>query len=186
MRESDFILLYQITAGIEVILYGACMAAFLRPFMDGDGGGRRSMRRKCLLVLLAYIFVFSLGTALSFHGWTCMLLLTALLAACRRFLGIGRELLFLLGLLFLCTQRLSLMAVQSLDYFSSQLFLADADTPEKVFLGASLNHLCIETLMLLLFALMLWGLALRLRRRLFALHIRELEIGRASCRERVY
>ncbi len=174
MRESDFILLYQITAGIEVILYGACMAAFLRPFMDGDGGGRRSMRRKCLLVLLAYIFVFYLGTALSFHGWTCMLLLTALLAACRRFLGIGRELLFLLGLLFLCTQRLSLMAVQSLDYFSSQLFLADADTPEKVFLGASLNHLCIETLMLLLFALMLWGLALRLRRRLFALHIREL------------
>ena len=112
MRESDFILLYQITAGIEVILYGACMAAFLRPFMDGDGGGRRSMRRKCLLVLLAYIFVFYLGTALSFHGWTCMLLLTALLAACRRFLGIGRELLFLLGLLFLCTQRLSLMAVQ--------------------------------------------------------------------------
>lgn len=174
MRESDFILLYQMTAGIEVILYGACMAAFLRPFLDGDGGGRRSMRRKCLLVLLAYISVFSLGAALSLYGWLCMLFLMALLAACRRFLGIGREFLFLLGVLFLCTQRLSLMAVQSLDYFSCQLFLAGADTPEKVFLGAALNHLCIEALMLLLFALMLWGLALRLGKRPFALHAREL------------
>lgn len=174
MRESDFILLYQMTAGIEVILYGACMAAFLRPFLDGDGGGRRSMRRKCLLVLLAYISVFSLGAALSLYGWLCMLFLMALLAACRRFLGIGREFLFLLGVLFLCTQRLSLMAVQSLDYFSCQLFLAGADTPEKVFLGAALNHLCVEALMLLLFALMLWGLALRLGKRPFALHAREL------------
>ena len=174
MRESDFILLYRITAGIEVILYGACMAAFLRPFLDEGAGGGRSTRRKCLFVLVDYIFIFFLGAVFSFRGWLCMLLLTALLAVCRRFLGIGREALFLLGVLFFCTRHLSLMAAQSLNHFTYRLFLAGANTPEKVFLGAALNHICIEALTLLLFALMLRGLVLVLGRRPFALHVREL------------
>ncbi len=174
MRESDFILLYRITAGIEVILYGACMAAFLRPFLDEGAGGGRSTRRKCLFVLVDYIFIFFLGAVFSFRGWLCMLLLTALLAVCRRFLGIGRESLFLLGVLFFCTRHLSLMAAQSLNHFTYRLFLAGANTPEKVFLGAALNHICIEALTLLLFALMLRGLVLVLGRRPFALHVREL------------
>lgn len=174
MRESDFILLYRITAGTEIFFHAVCMAAFLRPFMGQDAGGRRSIRRKCLLVFFDYYFVFLSCSLLSFHGWLCMLLVTALLMACGRFLGIGRELLLLLGLLFLCTRHLSLMIIQSLDYFSRQLFLADADTPEKVFLGAARNHLCMETLMFLLFALMLLGLALRLGKKPFPLHAREL------------
>ena len=68
MRESDFILLYRITAGIEVVLYGACMAAFLRPFLDEGAGGGRSTRRKCLFVLVDYIFIFFLGAVFSFNA----------------------------------------------------------------------------------------------------------------------
>ena len=50
LRESDFILLYRITAGIEVILYGACMAAFLRPFLDeGAGGGLAQVHQIALV-----------------------------------------------------------------------------------------------------------------------------------------
>ena len=174
LRETDFVRFYQTVAGVEVFLYGACMAAFLRPFLEGDGEGGRCIRRKCLLVFFIYVSVFILGTALSLHGWLCMLLVTAALMAGGRFLGIAREFLFLLGLLFLCTRHLSLMAIQSLDFYTRQFFLAEADTPEKVFLAAALNHICIETLLFLLFALMLRGLGARLRKRPLGLHAKEL------------
>lgn len=174
MSETDFILLYRITAGIEILFYGTCMAAFLRPFLEEDTGGRRSMRRKCLLVFFAYTLVFIVGNALSFSGRLCMLLVTVLLMAGGRFLGTTREFLFLAGLLFLCNRHLSLMAIQSLDFFLRQFFLKGADTPEKVFLGAARSHICAETLQFLLFVLMLWGLGARLRRQPLTLHVREL------------
>lgn len=173
MHKTDFILLYQIVAETEVLLYAVCMAAFLCPFLE-DTGGHQGMRRRWFLVFFDYTFVFSLGNVLPFRGLLCMLMATGILMACSRSLGIGRKLLFLLCMLFFCLRYLSLMAIQSMDYYSRPLFLKGADTPEKVFLGAGLNHICTQALLLLLFVLMLWGLTKQLCRQPLTLHLREL------------
>ena len=174
MRETDFLRLYQIVAGLETLFYAACMTAFLQPFMDRDTEGRRNICGKMLLPFFSYLSVFLLGAVFSWHGWLCMLLVTALLMAYRRFLGVARGSLFFLSSLFLCMRHLSLMAVQSLDYCWRHLFLKAADTPERVFLGAALRHICTEAILLVLFASMLWGLALRLGRQPLTLHNAEL------------
>lgn len=144
------------------------MTAFLHPLLHENVG------KKSLFVYFTYVCIFFLGLAFPIPGLLCMLLVTAVLMACHCFLGIAPGLLFLLCMLFFCMRDLSFMAVQSLDYFSVQMFLRDADTPGKIFLMASLNHILVETLALLLFSLMLWRLALPFQRRALTLQAKEL------------
>nr|WP_304709838.1 sensor histidine kinase [uncultured Acetatifactor sp.] len=174
LQETTFILLHQIVTGIEAFLYAACLAAFLRPFMSGGTEALGSIRKKSLFVFFDYSSVFLMGMLLPGHGTLYMMLVTALLIAASRYLGIERKLLFLLSVLFYCIRHLSLMVTQSADYFSNRLFLLDADTPEKVFLGASYNYLLTDGLMFLCFAIMLHGLARQFRKQALTLHVREL------------
>ena len=174
MQVTAFIQLHRTINGIETLLYGACMTAFLRPFMEERGEAGRSIRKKSLLVFFLYAAVFLPSLLLPGSGRLYMLADIAALIACSRFLGIERKLLFLLSILFFCMKYLSLMATCSLDFFTSRLFLARANTPEKVFRNALWNFILIDALMLSLFALMLQGLVRQLKKQAFSLHIREL------------
>ncbi len=174
MYETAFIRLHQAVTGIEILLYGTCMAAFLRPFMDESPGGRRSIRQRCLLVSFLYAAVFIPGMLLPGSGGLYMILLMALLTGCGRFLGVERKLLFLLSTLFFCMRNLSLMVIRSVDYFTGRLLLENADTPQKVYESASGNVILTDALMFLLFALMLHGLVRQLRKQPLILHTREL------------
>jgi len=96
LQETTFILLHQIVTGIEAFLYAACLAAFLRPFMSGGTEALGSIRKKSLFVFFDYSSVFLMGMLLPGHGTLYMMLVTALLIAASRYLGIERKLLFLL------------------------------------------------------------------------------------------
>ncbi len=168
MSETGFVELYHMVSGVEILLYAASITAFLHPLLQENAG------RKSLFVYLAYVCIFFLGLVFPIPGLLCMLLVTALLMTCHGFLGVAPGLLFLLCMLFFCIRDLSFMVVQSLDYFSVQMFLRDADTPEKIFLMAALNHILIETLALLLFFLMLWRLALQFQKKALTLQVKEL------------
>lgn len=173
LSEKDFILFHHIVLTAEVLLYAACLAAFLRPFMGGRSRDH-GLRRKLFLTFLIYSAVSLLGMRLPGNGGLYMMLTIALLLACAGFLEIDRRFLLLLCVLFFCIRNLSMTILRSAEYFSSDLFLAGSDTPEKIFLSATVSHILVTTLQLLLFSLMLLAARRQLGKRGLELHIREL------------
>lgn len=176
LSENAFTLFHQIISGVETLMYGAWLAAFLRPFLEPDSRCRKgcSLRRKLFFVFLVYSAVFLTGSLLFFNGGSYMLVTMGILTACTSFLGIDRKFLLLLCALFFCIRNLSVIVMRSADYFSSSFLLAGADTLEKVFLLAALDCVLIDTLQLLLFSLMLCAIRRQLGGKGLALHIREL------------
>lgn len=174
MNEKTFLLSYHIITGIKVLLYGACMTGFLCPFLAKSLPEGRNLRRRRLTVFLVYAAPSLSSMFLPGRGWLYRAVMVAALMACAGFLGLERKLLLLLSILFFCTQNLSMLSLQSLDYISCQFWQADADTREKVYSSAVVNYAFIASLELALSCLLLCLLKRLLAKRELELHIREL------------
>lgn len=142
------------------------MAGFFRPFMVN--------RRRFAVILLIYMSLLPVRWLPFAHGWMHIILVILLLTVLSAYLGVEKKLLIFLGMLFYCVRNLSMMLLTSVDYFSAEYFLQNADTPELVFRIAAWNFLLIQFLRLLLFSLMLLAASHQLRKFRTELHIKEL------------
>lgn len=142
------------------------MAGFFRPFMVN--------RRRFAVILLIYMSLLPVRWLPFAHGWMHIILVILLLTVLSAYLGVEKKLLIFLGMLFYCVRNLSMMLLTSVDYFSAEYFLQNADTPELVFRIAAWNFLLIQFLRLLLFSLMLLAASHQLQKSRIELHIREL------------
>lgn len=166
LSESTFILFHQLVTGAENLLYAVCMAGFFWAFMVG--------KKRSVIVFLTYSILYPVCMLPFVHGWLHMLLVALLLVGLSTFLGMEKKLILLLTVLFYCIQSLSITVLLSVDYYSAEYFLRNADTPELVFRNAAWNFLFIELLQFLLFLLMLCIIARQLRKTRIELHVREL------------
>lgn len=173
MSETCFTLFFRLLTGIECILYAICISSFFHSFMDGTQNKKR-LRKNAFLIFLIYITVYLLCMFPWCYGWTHMILVTVILLSVSAFLGMERNFVFLLSALFYCIRNLSMMMMRSVDFFTSEYFLRNADTPELVFRNASFNHFLIEVGQFLLFSLLLGFAKRQLKKGGTGLHIREL------------
>lgn len=100
MNETTFTLFQNTVEGIEIIIYACILAAFFRSFMTGKKEWNPQKSIRTLIVFLSYAAVYFINIAADLDGWVCMVIVTALLAAASRYLGIDRKPAFLLGYCF--------------------------------------------------------------------------------------
>lgn len=173
MNEAGFALFFKLLTGAECILYAVLMAVFFRSFMTGIQEKRR-LQNNTFLIFFIYTVIYLFGLFPWFYGWMHMILITGILIRLSGFLGIERNFVFLLSVLFYCIRNLSMMMMRSLDFFTDHFFLRNADTPELVFRNAALNQLLVDTLQYLLCFLLLHIVERQLKKGGTGLHIREL------------
>ena len=120
MNETNFTLFQNIVEGIEIIIYACIMAALFRSFMAGKKEWNPQKSIRTLIVFLSYAAVYFINIAADLDGWVCMAIVTALLAAASRYLGIDRKPAFLFGVLFFCIRNLSSLAVASVNFYTGR------------------------------------------------------------------
>lgn len=173
MSKAEFILTYQLTIGIEYILYAISLAFFFRSFMF-EKQNRKQQQKNTFLIFLLYAATALCCLIPWFYGWMHMLLVAVLLLLSSGFLGIEKNFSFLLCVLFHCIRNLTAMTMRSVDFITNKWFLKNAHTPELVYRNAALNHLLIEAVQFLLFLLLLRIARKQLKKERIRLHIREL------------
>ncbi|MBD5548751.1 MAG: GHKL domain-containing protein [Lachnospiraceae bacterium] len=174
MNEADFTLFQNSIEGIEVILYACILAAFFRPFMDGKKGWNPQKAVKMLIVFFSYAAVYFMNIAAGLDGWACMVIVTALLTAAARYLGIDRKSTFLFGVLFFSIRNLGSLAVASVNFYTGRHLVQGEEGIEKILRNAALNFCLVELLQLILFSALLYIAGYQLKKCRLELHIREL------------
>ena len=174
MNETNFTLFQNIVEGIEIILYACILAAFFRLFMAGKKEWNPQKSIRTLIVFLSYAAVYFINIAADLDGWVCMVIVTALLAAASRYLGIDRKPAFLFGILFFCIRNLSSLAVASVNFYTGRRFVQGEESIEKILWNAALNFCLVELLQLILFSVLLYIAGHQLKKCRMELHTREL------------
>ena len=168
MNEVNFALFQNTVEGIETIIYACTLAAFFQPFM----AGKKAV--KMLIVFLSYAAVYFINTAADLDGWVCMVIVTALLTAASRYLGIDRKSAFLLGALFFCIRNLSSVTVTGVNFYTGRHFVQGEEGIENILWNAALNFCLVELLRIILFSALLYTAGCQLKKCRMRLHIREL------------
>ena len=174
MNETNFTLFQNIVEGIEIIIYACILAAFFRSFMAGKKEWNPQKSIRTLIVFLSYAAVYFINIAADLDGWVCMVIVTALLAAASRYLGIDRKAAFLFGVLFFCIRNLSSLAVASVNFYTGRRFVQGEEGIEKILWNAALNFCLVELLQLILFSVLLYIAGHQLKKCRMELHTREL------------
>lgn len=166
MSETGF-LVFNVTFALTLeLLYGACLALFLGPFL--------SRRRTGVLVLAAYLVLRLLWDGAAIPQGMFGVLLVGLPVLGARGLGLDRGMAFLLALLYWNVRTVSGLMCQSLFHLLEQGLPPPPAVPEAIYLrsaGLLTVFLLSHTALL---ALMLCFLQKQLRRRPMTLHRREL------------
>lgn len=174
MGEKEFLLFYNMGLAADQFLSAVCMAVFFRPVLT-DGNSWKDVRgRRLLFLLLIPVGIPLLYLIFPGDGWMKMLIVIALFLLSARWFGVERKSLCLLSLLFFCVRSLSMIILQSADYFTGKYFLRNADTAQKAYEGALWNFIFILFLQFLLLSLLLCVIRKRLESDILKLHIREL------------
>ena len=174
MNEANFTLFQNTVEGIEVIIYACCLTVFFYPFMAGRRERNPQKVIKMLIVFLSYVAVYFINIAADLDGWLCMVIVTVLLAAVSRYLGIDRKSAFLFGVLFFSIRSLSSLTVASVNFYTGRHFVQGEEEVERVLWNAALNFCLVELLQLILFSAMLYIVGRQIRKCKMELHIREL------------
>ena len=116
MSEASFTLFQNTVMGIETVIYACFLTAFFYPHMARKKGGNAQEFIKVLIVFLSYAAVYFISIGVDLDKWVCMVIVTALLTAASRYLGIGRKPAFLFGVLFFTIRNLSSLVVASVNF----------------------------------------------------------------------
>ena len=173
MSNECFILFHEIVFGIEFLLYAAAMAGFYCFFIT-ERQRKPGSRKIALLVFTIYIVGYPLFLVSWFHGWMHMVLVVGMLVLLSGTLGMERNFVFLLGILFQCIKSLTFMMTRSLDFYISQWVLEHAFTPEQVYRNAAWNYLLLQAVQFILFSLLLALAGQQLKKSVARLHGKEL------------
>ncbi len=177
MNETGFILVVDIAARIEILLYAVCMTAFFYPFMAGKKEQTKSRLKKVLMVFLIYTVMYFVNAVVSGYGWLCMIIVLILLVAALKFLDMDKEFTFFLGVIFFCIRNLNVLIMRSISYFLDKYLVQRAEVTENienVFRNAALNFIFVAVLQIILFSVMLYAVVRLLKKRTMKLHIKEL------------
>lgn len=159
MSEASFSLFQLLFSGAAQLLYAACLALFLRPFLPQARRGQR-----LALAVAGYLALGLFCDILPAPPGAFALLLAALLAAGAGPLGLGRAMALLLALLY-CSARVSAgLVAESLYFLLDRALPLVIEPPERMFLRAVLLVILFLLLHLALLAAMLRGFSRQLRR----------------------
>lgn len=168
MNDIEFQLFNQLfSVGVE-LLYSVTLALFLRPFL------KERKREKFFLILGVYAAVNWFYSVISAPQGTFGLLLLILLVTCSRVLGLKKQMVFLLGVLYWNTKITSALLSESLYFLLDQTFPITRVPLNMVYLrGAGLLTL-LGLSNGVLFSVMLYILQRQMRKRRVSLHWREI------------
>ena len=142
--------------------------------MAGKKGGNAQEFIKVLIVFLSYAAVYFISIRVDLDKWVCMVIVTALLTAASRHLGIGRKPAFLFGVLFFTIRNLSSLVVASVNFYTGRHLVQGEEEIEKILRNAALNFCLVELLQLILFSVLLYIAGCQLKKCRMELHTREL------------
>ena len=173
MNRESFILLLETISNLEFPVYAISMAFFFRSFLI-EKENKSGRRKLTFLVFTVYMAASPLIRLSGFYGWMHILLVMGVLMLFSGFLEMERNFIFLLGTLFYCIRSPSMMIARSLDYFTNEWALRNADTPELIYRNAAGNYLLVQIVQFILFSLLLSLAGRRLRKTAPRLHAAEL------------
>ena len=174
MSETEFVLFQNIIGGIETFLYAVCLTAFFYPFMTEKKERQGSKLKKILIVFGSYIAISLIGNFVPAYGWLGLMIVIILLTASSGYLGMNRNFTFFMGIIFFCIRNLSMLIVESIDFFTSRYWVQEKTLVEDIFRNASLNYIFIAAFRIFLFLIMLFVVGHRLGKQKIELQIREL------------
>ena len=174
LSEASFTLFQNIVMGIETVIYACFLTAFFYPHMAGKKGGNAQEFIKVLIVFLSYAAVYFISIGVDLDKWACMVIVTALLTAASRYLGVGRKPAFLFGVLFFTVRNLSSLVVASVNFYTGRHLVQGEEGIEKILWNAALNFCLVELLQLILFSALLYIAGRQLKKCRMELHTKEL------------
>ena len=174
LSEASFTLFQNTVMGIETVIYACFLTAFFYPHMAGKKGGNAQEFIKVLIVFLSYAAVYFISIGVDLDKWACMVIVTALLTAASRYLGVGRKPAFLFGVLFFTIRNLSSLVVASVNFYTGRHLVQGEEGIEKILRNAALNFCLVELLQLILFSVLLYIAGCQLKKCRMELHTREL------------
>ena len=169
MSETGFRVFNRVFSVTAELVYAGLLTAFFQPFVP-----QRHKGRKLLLLFSIYILFETVCSRAALPQGSFGLILTALLLAASKQIGLGKKLVFLLTLLYFNVRISSGLMVQSLYFIVERTLPFPPEPLEAVFFRAA----ALVTLFLLshasLFAVLLYALRRRLQKQRIPLHRREL------------
>lgn len=174
MSKTDFILFQNVSWGTEIFLYAVCLTVFLYPFMTEKKKRNENIFKKVTLVFLSYIVVYLAGARISTYGWLSMLVEVVLLVAFSRFIGMGRNDIFLLDTLFFCIKDMSILIMESLYYVFIKEFIQDFGDINFIYYNTAIIYSVIMLFRFVLLFAMLYIVRYRLQKRRLEPCMREL------------
>ena len=165
MSEAGFIVFNGAYSVAAELLYAACLALFLRPFLANRG-------RRWRLALVVAFYLLSVPFALhpaipqGFSG----LVLTVTLTAVSKVLGLERPTAFLLAIFYWNTRTSGGLITESPYFLLDRLRPSPNQPPEAIYLRAALLMTLFMLANIALMAVMLYALQRRIRRQKLPLH----------------
>ena len=165
MSETGFIVFNDVFGIVSELLYAACLALFLRPFL-------RSRGRRWRLALIFVFYLLSVPFALhpaipqGFSG----LVLTVTLTAASGVLGLKRPMAFLLAVFYWNTRTSGGLITESPYFLLDRLRPSPNESPESIYLRAALLMTLFMLANIALMAVMLYALQRQMQKQKMPLH----------------
>ena len=151
------------------VLYAACLALFVKPFMPGQ----ICPYRKLLVIFSAFMTISLLCNAITAPQGLTGLLMTFLLIGGSGILGLEKTTAFLLMILFWNSRVSAGLMIDSLSFILEQLFPLQAESPELLYLHTAVLVVLFLLSHAALLAFMLYFLQRQLKKRQIPLRRQE-------------
>ncbi len=161
MSETGFQIFHQAYAVGAELLYAVCLTLFLCPFM----GEREHRRKKGAAVFCVYLSTSLFLSRIAAPQGSFILVLLLFLTAASKALGLGKNMAFLLGLLYWNAKISSGLMVESLFFIGEEIVPEPVERPEAIYLRATVLLTLLLLSHLVLFIIMLYALLRRIQRR---------------------
>ena len=158
LSEADFLLCQTILSAVQICLSAVFLALFFHPFLTGKKKG------KMAVTALIFTLLYAVKALTPVGGWTCMILVSALLMAVSGYLGMERKFTLLLVVLFFSVRNLCILSVQSINYFTSRYFVRGEDKAEHIFRNAVWNSVFVAVIQICLFCVLLYVVHVQVRK----------------------
>ncbi|MCI8598574.1 MAG: sensor histidine kinase [Lachnospiraceae bacterium] len=170
MSDTGFLIFNEaFMIGVELI-YAALLTAFFLPFMTTHG----QKWRKRFIVFSVYLLFEMVCSQAALPQGSLGLLLTVMLLAVSKWIGLEKSLVFLLTLLYFNARISSGLMVQSLAFLLEQSLNFYIESPEAILLRAAIQVTMFLISHVTLLAVMLYILQWQLRKHRIPLNCREL------------
>ena len=125
-------------------------------------------------MFLSYVLAYLVCEAASIPGWLCMIILIVLLVTAHRILGVEKNHVFLLGVLFFGIKDMCRLITESLYYIFNMKFLQGLCNESIIYRNVAVGYSAVMILRFGLLFIMLLFISHRLQKETLELHAKEL------------